>query len=98
MYKYPCSTLSEFLEHNPLNLCYDPADDDNAIVLTAKVNFIDMPTDRCRSFLFFVEYDAKLETDFLECKTLQDEDFEALIGKEHYLDRYKRSKIAKLRA
>ena len=57
-----------------------------------------MPSDRCRSFLFFVEYDSRLETDFNECKILQDEEFEALVSKEHYLDRYERSKIAEIRA
>ena len=40
-FKYPCSSVCNFLRDEPLSQCYDPADDDNGIRLTAKVNFLD---------------------------------------------------------
>ena len=68
LYKYPCSSVCRFLKEEPLSQCYDPVDDDIGIRLTAKVNFIDYPHDRSTSFLFFIEYDSRLEESFESCE------------------------------
>ena len=68
LYKNSCSSVYRFLKEEPLSQCYDPADDDIGIKLTAKVNFIDRPYDRTISFLFFIEYDSRLEGSFESCE------------------------------
>ena len=67
-YKFACSTVCSFLKDEPLSQCYDPVDDDKEIRLTAKVNVLDKPDHRATNFLFFVEYDSRLEESFESCE------------------------------
>ena len=71
-----CDMVYKFLWENPVCSYYDPTEDNNEIVLTSKVNILEMPNETemprmAKLYLFYFEYDSRLEIDFLASEKQQ---------------------------